>query len=157
MSDVGNIYYKGFENLFGGAYGQRKMPGRHTGPRNTRIHPQSDPDPQPYHDERNSDEHHPGYYTDTNERGYQNLDYDTKADRNYWEQGQESNYDNYDYHEPSVVESYAQQAEDLALNQHNVQHHDYTSSEAANYDYSSYDEYLYVPNYLEEVKEDDFR
>lgn len=153
MSDVGNIYYKGFENLFGGAYGQRKMPGRHSDSRNTRIHPQSDPDPQPNH----SIEFHSGHYANTNEQGYQNLDYDTNTDSNYWEQGQESNYDNYDYHEPPVVQSYAAQAEDLALNQHSVRHHEYTSSEAADYDYSSYDEYLYVPNYLEEVKEDDFR
>ena len=34
MSDVGDIYYRGFENLFGGAYGQRKSSGRgHSGSR----------------------------------------------------------------------------------------------------------------------------
>ena len=153
MSDVGNIYSTAFENLFNSAGygGQRKMTGRHSRPENTRTDPQSDRNPQPYRDEENSNELHPGHYTTTNEQGYQNLDYyNTNTDSNYWEDGRESNYDNYDY-EPSVVENQAQQGEDLSLHQQ-----EYTSSEAPYFDYSSY-EYDYVPNYLDETAEDDFR
>ena len=157
MSDVGNIYYKGFENLFGGAYGQRKMTGRghSSGNRNTRAHPHGDPEPQPYRDERNSNELQQEHYKHTNDQSYQNLEYNTETDSNDWGREEESNYYYYD-HGPTIVENNAE--DDLSLNQHSVQNHEHTSSEApADYDYSIYGEYVYVPNYLLEEVEDDFR
>ena len=71
------------------------------------------------------------------------MDYYTGAeDSSSWEREEESNYLYYDQGPTTFVE-------DPSLNQH-------TSTEAPDYDYSIYNEYLYVPNYLEEVK-DDFR
>ena len=74
------------------------------------------------------------------------MDYYTGAeDSSSWEREEESNYLYYDQGPTTLVED------------PNVQQpQEHTSTEPPDYDYSSYDEYLYVPNYLEEVK-DDFR
>ena len=97
--------------------------------------------------------------TQSTEEGYQDWDYNSNTGDDYWEQGQESNYNNFDYEPavPALVENHAQQAEeeDWSLHQ-NVRQQEYTSSEAPHFDYSSY-EYDYVPNYLDETPEDDFR
>ena len=149
MSDVGDIYYRGFENLFGGAHGQRKLTGRgHSASRNTPAHLHADPEPLHYHSNELPEENH--------QLSYQNLDYNTGSEgSSNWEREEESNYLYYD-HGPTTTF-----VEDTSLNQQSYQQslqypHEHTSTEAPDFDYSTYDEYLYLPNYLEEV-EDDFR
>ena len=151
MSDVGNIYYKGFENLFGGAYGQRKLTGggRHSDNRNTRAHPHDEPDPLRIREEGTSNEINQKHYEKTNEHSSQNLDYNADPVGVNFGPEEESNYLYYD-HVPTFGGNYAKELS-------SVPSHEYTTSEAPDYDYSIYEEYAYVPNYLDEAAGDDFR
>ena len=156
VSDFGQLYINGFENLyssaFGGSYGQRKLvhasPSTHSNSRNTHADPDTRLEPHLGQIDYSGD-FQSGHYTNlepyTNGNEYQN--WDTSR-----EQEQESYFNN-EEHEVANFEKHIQQA-DLSPPIH--KYHEYTSSEAQTYDYSLYD-YDSVPNYFEEVAEDDFR